>query len=228
MLAAIDARRRIGLDRFIFGLGIRQIGQATARLLALHYGDLASLLAALDAARASAEEADSPAYQELVAIDQIGASVAGDLIAFFAAPANRALVDELASVLTLETVAAPAGGASPLSGKTVVFTGTLATMGRAEAKARAEILGAKVAGSVSKRTDYVVAGADAGLESAQSRRTGGGGARRRRLARARRWRTTDRDRRRLAGAYDELSSRLTPALAHNAANCSAERMPKLG
>ena len=172
VLAAIDARRRIGLDRFIFALGIRQIGQATARLLALHYGDLASLLAALDAARDAAEEADSPAYQELVAIDQIGASVAGDLMAFFAAPANRALVDELASVLTLETVAAPAGGASPLSGKTVVFTGTLATMGRAEAKARAESLGAKVAGSVSKRTDYVVAGADAGSKARKAAELG--------------------------------------------------------
>ncbi|MEC8084065.1 MAG: NAD-dependent DNA ligase LigA [Pseudomonadota bacterium] len=172
VLAAIDARRRIGLDRFIFALGIRQIGQATARLLALHYGDLVSLLAALDAARDAAEEADSPAYQELVAIDQIGASVAGDLMAFFAAPANRALVDELASVLTLETVAAPAGGASPLSGKTVVFTGTLATMGRAEAKARAESLGAKVAGSVSKRTDYVVAGADAGSKARKAAELG--------------------------------------------------------
>ena len=172
VLAAIDARRHIGLDRFIFALGIRQIGQATARLLALHYGDLVSLLAALDAARDAAEEADSPAYQELVAIDQIGASVAGDLMAFFAAPANRALVDELASVLTLETVAAPAGGASPLSGKTVVFTGTLATMGRAEAKARAESLGAKVAGSVSKRTDYVVAGADAGSKARKAAELG--------------------------------------------------------
>ncbi|MEE3107447.1 MAG: helix-hairpin-helix domain-containing protein, partial [Pseudomonadota bacterium] len=172
VLAAINARRRIGLDRFIFALGIRQIGQATARLLALHYGDLVSLLAALDAARDAAEAADSPAYQELVAIDQIGASVAGDLMAFFAAPANRALVDELASVLTLETVAAPAGDASPLSGKTVVFTGTLATMGRSEAKARAESLGAKVAGSVSKRTDYVVAGADAGSKARKAAELG--------------------------------------------------------
>ena len=129
---------------------------------------MASLRAALDAAY----DEDGPAYQDLLAIDQIGASMAGDLIAFFDVPANRALVDELAGELTLEAVAAPAAGASPLSGKTVIFTGTLATMGRAEAKARAEALGAKVAGSVSKRTDYVVAGADAGAKARKAAELG--------------------------------------------------------
>ena len=157
LMAAIEARREIGLDRFILALGIRQIGQANARLLAQHYGALEALIAAADAAR----DEESEAYADLVGIDGIGPKVAADIIDFFTEPHNRAVVADLAAEVRVETFAAPAAP-SPITGKTVVFTGKFAGMGRAEAKARAQALGAKVAGSVSARTDYLVAGEDAG------------------------------------------------------------------
>ncbi|XDZ66267.1 NAD-dependent DNA ligase LigA [Alphaproteobacteria bacterium LSUCC0684] len=164
---AIVQRRRIDLDRVIYSLGIRQIGQATAKLLARHYLSIPALIeAATDAAGH-----EGPAWEDLVRIDQIGASVAGDLIAFFNDPHNRTVLDKL--LREIETIAPEAVAAdSPVSGKTVVFTGTLATMSRAEAKARAEALGAKVAGSVSARTDYVVVGADAGSKARKAEELG--------------------------------------------------------
>ena len=160
LLAAIEERRQPDLERVIFGLGIRQIGQATARLLALHYGDLDSLKAACIAA----QDAQSPAREALVTIDQIGLSVAEDLIGFFSDMENQA---QLAALLAEIAPQAPqlAEQDSPVSGKIVVFTGTLAKLSRAEAKAQAERLGAKVAGSVSGRTDYLIAGADAGSKA---------------------------------------------------------------
>jgi DNA ligase (NAD+) len=168
LLAAIETRRTIGLDRFIYALGIRQVGQATARLLAANYGTLAVLRAAMDAAR----DAEGEAYANLVNIDQIGSSVAQDLIDFFHEPHNRDVLDDLDGELTIEAFAAPATTDSPVAGKTVVFTGTLARMGRSEAKARAEAMGAKVAGSVSKKTDYVIVGADAGSKAAKAEALG--------------------------------------------------------
>ena len=159
LLAAIEDRRTWPLERFIYALGIRQIGQATARLLARHYGSLDMLIEAVTAA----QDADSDAYADLINIDQMGKDVAADLIAFFAEQHNRDVVADLMQYLTLEPPAAVQ--ASAISGKTVVFTGTLERMTRAEAKARAESLGAKVAGSVSKNTDYVVVGADAGSKA---------------------------------------------------------------
>lgn len=161
LFAAIELRRTIGFDKFLFGLGVRQIGETTARLLARHYGDLQSLRAAIAAATSS----ESEAYQDLVAIDGIGDSVATDLIAFFHEPQNQEILDALADLLTIEAVAAPANVASALSGRTIVFTGSLEQMSRGEAKARAEALGAKVVGSVSKKTDIVVVGADAGSKA---------------------------------------------------------------
>ncbi len=168
LLDAIDARRRISLDRFIYALGIRQVGEATARLLARHYGSLDAFLAAMQAA----QDPESEAYAELTNIDQIGPSVAGDLLAFFAEPHNREVVEDLRRQLSEVVPVAAPRSASPVAGKTVVFTGTLATMGRSEAKARAEALGAKVAGSVSKKTDYVVVGADAGSKATKARELG--------------------------------------------------------
>ena len=167
LLAAIDNRRQPELERVIFGLGIRQIGQATARLLALHYGDLASLQAAC----IEAADAESPAREALVTIDQIGLSVAEDLIRFFSDPENQA---QLAALLAEITPQPPqiAEQDSPVSGKIVVFTGTLASLSRAEAKAQAERLGAKVAGSVSGRTDYLIAGADAGSKARKAAELG--------------------------------------------------------
>ncbi|MEZ5648515.1 MAG: NAD-dependent DNA ligase LigA [Alphaproteobacteria bacterium] len=158
LFAAIEARRTISLERFIYALGIRQIGQATARLLAKHYGSLVALRAAVEAA----QDMESDAYRELTAIDQIGPSVATDLVAFFAEPHNREILDDLGQEIHVEDFVSRQTGNSPMAGKTLVFTGTLSLMTRDEAKARAEILGAKVAGSVSKKTDYVVVGADAG------------------------------------------------------------------
>ena len=160
LFQAIEDRRRIPFDRVIHALGIRRVGQATARLLARRYGDLPAWRQAMEAAAARTGEG----FEELIGIDGIGPSVAADLLDFCAEPRNRAVLDDLYRELEIVPVAAPAGR-SPISGKTVVFTGSLASMTRAEAKARAESLGAKVAGSVSKKTDYLVAGEDAGAKA---------------------------------------------------------------
>jgi len=168
LLAAIEQRRTISLDRFIYALGIRQVGQATARLLAKQYGSLSAWREAMMAA----EDPDSDTYRELVDIDGIGPSVAADLSAFFAEPHNRQVLDDLQSQLNVEDFIAPQASGSPITGKTVVFTGTLKFMTRSEAKARAESLGAKVAGSVSKKTDFVVVGTDAGSKARKASELG--------------------------------------------------------
>jgi DNA ligase (NAD+) len=168
LIAAIRQRATIGLDRFIYALGIRQVGQATARLLAKHYGSLADWRRSM----AAAQDPESEAYRDLVDIDGIGPSVAGDILAFFAEAHNRDVLEDLVTLLTVGDFAVPAATLSPLAGKTVVFTGTLENMSRGEAKARAEALGAKVAGSVSKKTDYVVVGADAGSKARKAAELG--------------------------------------------------------
>lgn len=158
LLAAIEARRTIGLDRFIYALGIRQVGQATAKRLAQHYVSLDGFRENM----AAAATADGDAAQILISIEDIGPAVAADILAFMTNPANRAMIEALAARLTVSDYVLKISTDSPVAGKTVVFTGTLETLGRDEAKAMAEQLGAKVAGSVSKKTDYVIAGADAG------------------------------------------------------------------
>jgi DNA ligase (NAD+) len=168
LLAAIGQRATIGLDRFIYALGIRQAGQATARLLAKHYGSLAEWRRSM----AAAQDPESDAYSDLVDIDGIGPSVAGDILAFFAEDHNSDVLEDLVTLLAVEDFVAPDIGDSPLAGKTVVFTGTLENMSRGEAKVRAEALGAKVAGSVSKKTDYVVVGADAGSKARKAAELG--------------------------------------------------------
>jgi DNA ligase (NAD+) len=164
LLAAIDARRTLTLDRFIYALGIRQVGQATARLLARQYGTFAAWREAMIAAR----DPEADAYRDLVNINGIGPSVAKDITDFFAEPHNIAVLDDLVREVRVVPLAASPERNSPLAGRTVVFTGSLKTMTRNEAKARAEILGAKVAGSVSRNTDFVVVGADAGSKSAKA------------------------------------------------------------
>ncbi|MBT7612248.1 MAG: NAD-dependent DNA ligase LigA, partial [Rhodospirillaceae bacterium] len=159
LYAAIDERRTIGLDRFINALGIRHVGETTARLLARTYGDFTAFRIAM--ATATVGEGDDWTY--LVDIDGIGETVAAAIVDFFDEPHNLAVVDGLAEHLTIEAVEQATGG-SPVSGKTVVFTGSLEEMTRQEAKARAEGLGAKVAGTVSVRTDFVVAGPGAGTK----------------------------------------------------------------
>ncbi|HZU91260.1 MAG TPA: helix-hairpin-helix domain-containing protein, partial [Stellaceae bacterium] len=165
LVAAIDERRRITLDRFINALGIPQVGQATARLLARHYRSLARWRRDMEAAR----DPDSEAHSGLVNIHGIGEDTAADIIGFFAEPHNREVLDDLLREVEVRDYGGPNGrAASPLAGKTIVFTGTLAAMSRSEAKARAEALGANVASSVSAKTDYVVTGADPGSKAAKA------------------------------------------------------------
>jgi DNA ligase (NAD+) len=168
LLSAIRDRQTIPLDRFIYALGIRQIGQATARLLARNYGSYETFRQAM----IDAADHDGPAYQDLINIDGIGASMADDLIAFFAEPHNMDEVDDLADLLEIEEFETPDTTDSEIAGKTVVFTGSLERMTRNEAKARAESLGAKVTGSVSKKTDYVIVGADAGSKARKAEELG--------------------------------------------------------
>lgn len=156
--AAIDSKRTMAMDRFIFALGIPHIGQQNARLLCLNYLSMDAFITAIK----TAQDPDSEAYAELLNIDGIGPKVAGTLINFFAESHNSQVVDQLMAQVTVEDFVAPDMGSSPVAGKTIVFTGSLEKMTRQEAKASAEKLGAKVAGSVSKKTDMLVAGPSAG------------------------------------------------------------------
>jgi DNA ligase (NAD+) len=162
LIAAIDERRRLGPDRFINALGIPQVGQATARLLARHYRSLDVWRREMEAA----QDPESPERAHLLDVHGIGKDMATDIIGFFAEPHNRAVLDDLAQeVIVLDYEAPSQRTVSPLAGKTIVFTGGLESMSRSEAKARAEALGANVASSVSAKTDYVVIGVDAGSKA---------------------------------------------------------------
>ena len=212
LFAAIDERRTIPLNRVIFALGIRHVGEVVAADLARHYTRWPAMIASLDAARpamerhlkaeaavlaeraAAAQEgrrarvtdtraaiwAEDPplpsgaraAWEDLVGVDGIGTTVAVALVTAFAQPAERASIDRLVDHLDIQPVEAPDRTDSPVAGKTVVFTGSLEKMTRAEAKARAEALGAKVSGSVSKKTDLVVAGPGAGSKAAKAAELG--------------------------------------------------------
>ncbi len=157
LFKAIEARREIELERFIYALGIRHVGQNNARLLARHYHTFDTLRSAMKVA----SDHDSAAYHELLAIDGIGEALAKAVIEYFSETRIMAAIDALLVKITVLDFVAPAS-ASKVAGKTVVFTGSLKKMSRDEAKARAQSLGAKVAGSVSVKTDYVIAGPDAG------------------------------------------------------------------
>ena len=168
LFAAIATRRKIALDRFIFALGIRHVGEMTARLLARFYGTIGNFRTAmLEAAKGKETEA----YRELDAIEGIGEVVAEAIADFFAEPHNVHVVNELLRAVSPQPLEARKTS-SAVAGKTVVFTGTLEKLTRGEAKSQAERFGAKVAGSVSKKTDYVVAGADAGSKLAKARELG--------------------------------------------------------
>ena len=206
---AIDDKRKIPLNRLIFALGIRHVGEVAAADLARHFGTWDALVATvdlagpaaeahLDAERAETEEraaasdagrrpslklardaawTDVPdtariAWEELTGIEGIGATVAVSLVTTFQQEKERASIDRLVAHLQVQPVAARAASDSPVAGKTVVFTGTLEKMTRAEAKARAEALGAKVAGSVSAKTDLLVAGPGAGSKAAKAAELG--------------------------------------------------------
>jgi len=158
LFAAIEARRNVRLDRFIYALGIRHVGETTARLLAGNYGTTDAFLAAM---REAGVDREGDAFAALDNIEGIGPAVAVAIADFFAETHNIEVVEDLLKEVTPAPLEKVKHG-SPVSAKTVVFTGTLERMTRSEAKARAERLGAKVAGSVSKNTDYVVAGPGAG------------------------------------------------------------------
>jgi DNA ligase (NAD+) len=165
---AIAARRSIALDRFIYALGIRHVGETTAKLLARFYGSVEHFRAAMIEA---SQGKDSESFKELDNIEGIGEVVAEAIADFFGEPHNVRVVDDLLKEVSPQPLEA-ADTNSAVAGKTVVFTGTLVVLTRGEAKAQAERLGAKVAGSVSKKTDYVVAGADAGSKLAKARELG--------------------------------------------------------
>ncbi len=163
LVAAIDRRREVPLDRFINALGIRHVGETTARLIARNYLDIDAFLAAMQGAHA---------VEELDNIGGVGDVVAKAIKDFFDEPHNRRAIDHLLAEIDVTRMAAQKKSGSPVADKTLVFTGTLEKMTRPEAKARAEALGAKVASSVSKKTDLVIAGPGAGSKLADAQKFG--------------------------------------------------------
>jgi DNA ligase (NAD+) len=167
LFESIRRRREISLERFIYALGIRQVGETTALALARGYG---SWQAFHDACLKVAD-GDEEAMAEMDAIDQIGETVIASIKAYLGESHNRGIVERLTREVRILDAEKPKSN-SPIAGKTVVFTGSLEKMTRDEAKATAERLGAKVSGSVSKKTDYVVAGPGAGSKLAEARKHG--------------------------------------------------------
>ena len=168
LFRAIADKRRIPLNRLIFALGIRHVGETTATLLAAHYGTWPVFEAAMQAATVG----EGAEWADLLAIDGVGAVLAASVVSTFANPREREAIDALVAELDVQPVTARAPVDSPVAGKTVVFTGTLEKMTRAEAKARAEAMGAKVAGSVSAKTDLLIAGPGAGSKAKEAARLG--------------------------------------------------------
>jgi DNA ligase (NAD+) len=167
LFAAIDDKRRIALHRLIYALGIRHVGESSAALLANHYGSWAAFATAMQ----EAEIGQGPAWEALTSIDGVGAVMATSLITTMQNPSEADSIAALVAELDVQDAPKVASD-SPVSGLTIVFTGTLERMTRAEAKARAESLGAKVAGSVSAKTDILVAGPWAGSKAAKAEALG--------------------------------------------------------
>jgi DNA ligase (NAD+) len=168
LVGAIEARRTIPLARLIHALGIRFVGEVNAGVLARHYGEVETWR---DAMRRLAE-GDAEVEADLDAVDGIGSAVVETLREFFAEQHNTDALDDLLAEIEVEAATTLSTGSSPLAGKSIVFTGSLAAMSRAEAKARAEALGAKVLGTVSQKTDYVVIGADPGSKARKAAELG--------------------------------------------------------
>jgi DNA ligase (NAD+) len=167
LFTAIEERRRISLERFIFALGMRHVGETTALALARGYGSWEAFHdACLEVAKG-----DEETIAEMDALDQIGDTVIKSVAAYFGESHNRGIVERLTKEVTILDAEKPKSN-SAVAGKTVVFTGALEKMTRDEAKAKAERLGAKAAGSVSKKTDYVVAGPGAGSKLAEAKKHG--------------------------------------------------------
>jgi DNA ligase (NAD+) len=167
LFGAIEARRNIALERFIYALGMRHVGETTALALARGYGSWD----AFHDACLKVAKSDEEAIAEMDALDQIGDTVIESIKAYFGESHNRGIVERLTKEVTIVDAEKPKSNSS-VAGKTVVFTGSLEKMTRDEAKAMAERLGAKAAGSVSKKTDYVVAGPGAGSKLAEAQKHG--------------------------------------------------------
>ncbi|WP_299075226.1 NAD-dependent DNA ligase LigA [uncultured Ruegeria sp.] len=165
---AIDEKRAIPFGRLLFALGIRHTGEAASNLIANHYGIWDEFENAITAASGFS----GPEWEDLLGIDGIGEVMARALVSAFSQSAERASIDDLVGQLQVQEAKRPDSSGSPVAGKTVVFTGTLEKMTRAEAKARAEALGAKVSGSVSKKTDLLVAGPGAGSKAKKAAELG--------------------------------------------------------
>ncbi|RFB91663.1 DNA ligase (NAD(+)) LigA [Rhizobium leguminosarum bv. trifolii] len=168
LYAAINERRSIALHRFIYALGIRHVGETTAKLLARSYGTYEAFATAMK----EAAPLSGDAWNDLNAIEGIGEVVARAMVEFYKEPRNVEVIGRLLEEVTPAEAEQPVTSGSPVAGKTVVFTGSLEKFTRDEAKARAESLGAKVAGSVSKKTDIVVAGPGAGSKLDKARELG--------------------------------------------------------
>lgn len=168
LFQAIEERRRIPLQRLIFALGIRHVGETGAGILARHY----RTWPAFEAAMTRGEVGQGPDWDDLLSVDGVGAVMAASLITTFHQARERASIDRLVAELEIEQTEVRAPAESPVAGKTLVFTGTLEKMTRAEAKARAEALGAKVAGSVSAKTDLLIAGPGAGSKAKEAEKLG--------------------------------------------------------
>jgi DNA ligase (NAD+) len=167
LFAAIEGRRNIALERFIYALGMRQVGETTALALARGYGSWE----AFHDACLKVAKGDEEAIAEMDALDQIGDTVIASIAAYFNESHNRGIVERLTRQVTILDAEKPKSN-SKVAGKIVVFTGSLEKMTRDEAKATAERLGAKASGSVSKKTDYVVAGPGAGSKLAEAQKHG--------------------------------------------------------
>jgi DNA ligase (NAD+) len=167
LFAAIEARRSVDLNRFIFALGIRHVGETNARRLARHFGSIEALRSLASKAAAPT----SPERAELTAIDGIGTVVAEAIADFFIEAQNETVLEALLHSVSPQPMEAIVSS-SPVAGKTVVFTGALERMTREEAKAQAERLGAKVSGSISKKTDLLVAGPGAGSKLTKAQELG--------------------------------------------------------
>ncbi|MGJ8622459.1 MAG: NAD-dependent DNA ligase LigA [Yoonia sp.] len=167
LFEAIAEKRRIPLKRFIYSLGIRHVGEGSAALLANHYVSWS----AFEAAMTNAQIGEGPEWEELTGIDGVGQVMASSLVTTFQQEAERQSIDALVAELDVQDAETTTSD-SPVAGKTVVFTGTLERMTRAEAKARAEALGAKVSGSVSAKTDILIAGPGAGSKAKKAAELG--------------------------------------------------------
>ncbi|KZY35710.1 DNA ligase (NAD(+)) LigA [Roseovarius sp. HI0049] len=168
LFEAIEEKRNMPFGRLLFALGIRHVGEQASNLLARFYGTWSDFTSAMD----DAADCEGPEWERLLGIDGVGEVMARSLVTAFAQDNERDSIDRLTAHLTVEEAARPQTENSPVAGKTVVFTGTLEKMTRAEAKARAEALGAKVSGSVSAKTDLVVAGPGAGSKGKKAEELG--------------------------------------------------------